>query len=275
MKILVPSAALALLAMPVFAESHVTGDRAAGETAFARQCVVCHVVENEAGETLAGRMAKIGPNLYGVAMRKLGTYPGFRYSDSMVKTGEAGIVWNEENFVGYVQDPTGWLRAKLDDPKARAKMTFKVRKKEDAQNIYAFLESIGPDVEMDDGAGSKEDMKAEPVETPVSYSSDQADRGEDRFKKDCVECHGDDLKGGLNGGPPLRGVNFLQKYADGAPASAMYGFMSNAMPPNAPGRYSPTTYADLMAYILKRNGFQTGAALPSDLDALDHLIVDK
>jgi mono/diheme cytochrome c family protein len=112
------------------------------------------------------------------------------------------------------------------------------------------------------------------VESPVSFSSDQADRGEKRYAKDCEECHGKTLKGGLNGGAPLRGLSFEQKYAD-APASTMFEFMSNEMPPNAPGRYSPSTYADLMAYILKRNGFRPGAPLPSDLDALDYLIIEK
>jgi mono/diheme cytochrome c family protein len=110
---------------------------------------------------------------------------------------------------------------------------------------------------------------------PVSYSSDQADRGEERYKSQCAECHGDDLRGGLNGGPPLRGMAFEQKYADGAPASWMFEFMSGTMPPNAPGRFSPSAYADLMAYILKRNGFQSGAPLPSDVEALDNLIMQK
>ena len=47
------------------------------------------------------------------------------------------------------------------------------------------------------------------------------------------------------------------------------------MPPDSPGRYSPAVYADLMAYILKRNGFKPGADLPSDLDALDSLTMQK
>ena len=116
---------------------------------------------------------------------------------------------------------------------------------------------------------------ADPVEGPVSYSSDQADRGKAKYLSACVECHGDDLKGGLSGGAPLRGVNFLQKFANGAPASALYLFTSILMPPNSPGRYSPSTYADLVAYILKRNGFRAGAPLPSDVDALDYLIIEK
>jgi len=116
---------------------------------------------------------------------------------------------------------------------------------------------------------------AAPAEKPVSFAADQADRGEKKYTSDCVECHGDDLRGGMNGGPPLRGVSFEEKFAGGAPASALFTFMSTLMPPNAPGRFSASTYADVMAYILKRNGFKAGAPLPSDLDALDNLIVEK
>lgn len=117
--------------------------------------------------------------------------------------------------------------------------------------------------------------QATPAPVLVSYTAEQAKRGEDRYKRDCVECHGDDLGGGLLGGPPLKGAGFEEKFAQGAPASALFGFMSTAMPPNSPGRYSPTVYADIMAFILKKNGFQPGAELPSDIDALDTLTVEK
>lgn len=146
------AAACTAFATPVFAESHemaLQGDVAAGEEAFNRQCVACHVVVNDDGETLAGRNARTGPNLYGVAMRTLGTVEDFRYSDSLVQAGEQGMVWDEENFAGYVQDPTGWLREVLDDRRARGKMAYQVRGEEDAFNIYAYLADIGPEVEMD------------------------------------------------------------------------------------------------------------------------------
>ena len=115
----------------------------------------------------------------------------------------------------------------------------------------------------------------ESTTSPVHYLSEQADRGEERFERDCEDCHGDDLRGGLIGGPPLRGLAFEQKFADGAPASAMFGFMSALMPPNAPGRYTPEVYADLMAYILQENGFPDGEPLPSDMESLNNLIVQK
>jgi mono/diheme cytochrome c family protein len=112
--------------------------------------------------------------------------------------------------------------------------------------------------------------------TPVSFTADQADRGKKVFSEDCVECHGKDLKGGLLGGPPLRGVAFDEKYAKGAPAGTLYEVMSGTMPPNAPGSYSPGTYADLMAYILKTSGYKTGSTeLPADVDALYNLTIQK
>ena len=142
MKLTATLAAATLLAAPAFAQA--TGDPAAGEEAFS-QCVTCHVVEHE-GEVLAGRNAKTGPNLYGVALRQYGVVEDFRYSDSMVEAGEAGNVWTEANFVPYVQDPTGHLREVLDDRRARGKMTYKLRDEQEAFDIYAYLVSIGPEL---------------------------------------------------------------------------------------------------------------------------------
>lgn len=124
------------------AEITASGDAAAGEKAF-RQCVACHVVVNDAGETLAGRNAKVGPNLYMNPGRTAGTVEGFRYSDSMVKAGENGLVWTEDTFVPYVQDPTGYLREFLGDAGARGSMTHKVRKADEAVDLFAYLVSLG------------------------------------------------------------------------------------------------------------------------------------
>ncbi|SMX46704.1 c-type cytochrome [Actibacterium lipolyticum] len=131
-----------LAAAPVFADSHgATGDAAAGEKAF-RQCVACHVVVNEAGDTLAGKKAKTGPNLYGIAGRAAGAQEGFKYSKSMVAAGEAGLVWTEESFVAFVKDPGGYMKEASGDSKARSNMSFKVRKEGDAENLYAYLASL-------------------------------------------------------------------------------------------------------------------------------------
>ena len=135
MKYLPLAATIVLLSAPVFAE----GDAANGEEIFNRQCSTCHVVENEAGEVLAGRAAKVGPNLYGVVGRTPGTYPEFEYGDSLVAYGATGAVWAEENLLAYMQDPTDFLRTALDDRRARGKMAFQLRDPQDAADVYAFL----------------------------------------------------------------------------------------------------------------------------------------
>lgn len=140
-KTLLAAAATAMLAPAAWADGHASGDAAAGEGAF-RQCVACHIVANDAGETLAGRNARTGPNLYAIAGRAIGAQDGFRYSPSMAAAGEAGLMWDEASFVAYVQDPTGYLREALDDGSARGAMAFRVRSEEDALNLYAYLVSL-------------------------------------------------------------------------------------------------------------------------------------
>ena len=140
-------------AVPAFADGHASGDAAAGEKAF-RQCISCHVVVDDDGKTLAGRKAKTGPNLYGVAGRAAGGVEDFKYSDIIMLAGEQGVVYDEANFVAYVQDPTGWLREVTGD-NGRGKMSYKVRKEEDAVNLYAYLASLAPaPAEEEEGTGT-------------------------------------------------------------------------------------------------------------------------
>ena len=138
-------AALSLmLASPVMAGGHsATGDVVAGEIAYSKQCVACHVVVNDDGEKLAGRNGKSGPNLYNIAGASAGIVEDYRYGKSIVAAGaKNGLIWTEETFVAYVQDPKGFLRSFLEDKKARAKMSYKVRNEDDARNIYAYLFSL-------------------------------------------------------------------------------------------------------------------------------------
>src|SRR5687768_13987514 len=58
------------------------------------------------------------------------------------------------------------------------------------------------------GTGPSPDIVLAQATTPVTFSAEQADRGETRYGRECVDCHGDDLGGGLLGGPPLKGVAF-------------------------------------------------------------------
>ena len=141
MKVLSTAAIVAVLATPAFADGHAStrGDVASGEQQFNRQCVACHVVQDASGEILAGRTAKTGPNLFGIAGQQIGGVEGYRYGDAIVEYGAAGNAWTEESFVAYVQDPTGWLREVLEDRRARGKMAYQVRDEDHAYDIYAYL----------------------------------------------------------------------------------------------------------------------------------------
>lgn len=139
------SVALVVAGSTAFADGHgaaPSGDAALGAEVFQRQCVACHVVVNGAGETLAGRNARTGPNLYGISQRGIGGAEGFNYSEGVVALRDQGAMWNEADFSAYVQDPTGWLREATGDRRARARMSFQLRNEADALNVYAYLVSL-------------------------------------------------------------------------------------------------------------------------------------
>ncbi|MFN3643708.1 MAG: c-type cytochrome [Gemmobacter sp.] len=124
----------------------LAGDPAAGERAFG-QCATCHVVQNEAGEVLAGRNARQGPNLYAIAGRQAGIVEGFRYGNSIVQAGEKGLAWDEDSFVAYVLNPNTFLRDYLGDNRARGNMAFRVRSEDEARNLWAYITSLAPQPE--------------------------------------------------------------------------------------------------------------------------------
>jgi len=77
MKYLIAASATLLgLAMPALAE----GDAAAGEKTF-NQCKACHMIAS-ADETIV-RGGQVGPNLYGVIGRTMGSVEDYRYSDGL------------------------------------------------------------------------------------------------------------------------------------------------------------------------------------------------
>lgn len=129
----------ALTTTPVFAE--ITGDPVKGEAVF-KQCQTCHVVADADGNVLAGRNGKIGPNLHDLDGRHVGSLEGFKYGKDIAAVGESGLIWDEALFVEYVQDPAKFLKAKLDKSNAATKMSFKLKKPEDAADVYAYIASF-------------------------------------------------------------------------------------------------------------------------------------
>ena len=130
--------ALAFLSSVLAAPAFAAGDAEAGAKVF-NKCQTCHVVADAAGETLAGKNAKTGPNLYGIVGRAAGTYPEFKYGESIVALGASGFTWTEADLVTYVADPAKFLKEKSGDSKAKSKMVFKLTNETEAANVAAFL----------------------------------------------------------------------------------------------------------------------------------------
>lgn len=145
MRLLAIGAVMTAFAMPAFAE----GDIEAGESQFGRQCVSCHLVQNDAGDTLAGRNGRTGPNLYHVPFGPVGSVEDYSYSDAIVQWAEDGGMWDEETFVGFMMNPTNYLRDVTGDARARSKMAYQVRDEQQARDIFAFLVSLNPEAGED------------------------------------------------------------------------------------------------------------------------------
>jgi cytochrome c len=143
MKLTLTAFALAFAITPAFAQDAPTGDAEAGAKVF-NKCQTCHVIINDAGEVLAGKAGKTGPNLFGLPGRTAGTYPEFKYGDGIIAAGAAGVVWNETDFIAYVADPAKFLKEKTGDAKAKTKMTFKLPKEQEAKDVWAFISSLSP-----------------------------------------------------------------------------------------------------------------------------------
>ena len=118
-------------------------DATAGETEFSRQCVACHVIRTPSGETVAGRNALTGPNLWGMVGARVGGVDGFRYGTGMAEMAARGRTWDEASIAAYLQDPTGWLQRELGDRRARGKMAYMVRDAGQAADIAAYLATLG------------------------------------------------------------------------------------------------------------------------------------
>jgi cytochrome c len=119
--------ALAVLATPALAD----GDPAAGERAF-RQCAACH--------QLAEGQHRVGPSLHGLFGREAGTADGFRYSPDVVAAGEAGLVWEHDTLLAYLDNPTEFLKEALDKPRVSTRMPNRYPDEQMRRDIIAYLE---------------------------------------------------------------------------------------------------------------------------------------
>ncbi len=114
--------------------AHAAGDAAKGEKVFNR-CKTCHAVGD-------GAKNRTGPVLTSVYGGPAGAVEGYKYSASLSPAAEQGLVWNEENLIGWLANPTGFLKEKLGDDAARSKMVLRVTNTDDAKDVIAYLASF-------------------------------------------------------------------------------------------------------------------------------------
>ena len=118
---------LTALLLPIAANA-AEGSAAAGAAVF-KKCTACHSAEQPVN--------KVGPHLVGIIDRpaaSLGDYG--RYSEAMKAEGEKGLRWDEAALSAYLAGPKKMI------PKTR--MAFSGLKPGDADDVIAYLRSLGP-----------------------------------------------------------------------------------------------------------------------------------
>jgi mono/diheme cytochrome c family protein len=89
------------------------------------------------------------------------------------------------------------------------------------------------------------------------YSATQAARGSDGFARNCAICHGASL-GGMGEAPALVGAQFISDF-NGLSVGDLFERIRTTMPLNNPGGLSRDQYADILAFMLKSNGYPVGS----------------
>ncbi len=98
-----------------------TGDLSHGEKVF-KKCAACHSIESGGGN-------KIGPALYNVVGRKIGSLNDYKYSKALL---EYGKNWNFEELNGFLLKPKTWIKG--------TKMAYAgLRKEKDRASILLYL----------------------------------------------------------------------------------------------------------------------------------------
>jgi cytochrome c5 len=101
------------------------------------------------------------------------------------------------------------------------------------------------------------------------YTDAQASRGATAYDATCSGCHRADLGGAT--GPSLKADRFARTFA-GKDLKTLFTRIATTMPRNMPASLADEAYLDIVAYVLRENGFRAGS---QDLtaDALDGIRV--
>ncbi len=88
------------------------------------------------------------------------------------------------------------------------------------------------------------------------YTEAQALRGEDAYYESCSRCHRDDLRGGAEA-LSLIGPRFIDQWREDK-LNSLFTHISTRMPRAPAPKLAENTYLDIVAFILKSNGYPAG-----------------
>ena len=89
------------------------------------------------------------------------------------------------------------------------------------------------------------------------FTAAQARRGETTYKQLCARCHMETLAGGDEAGE-LTGSAFMSSWS-GQTLADLHERIRTTMPTDTPGVYSSQQVTDVIAYMLRFNGFPSGS----------------
>jgi mono/diheme cytochrome c family protein len=99
------------------------------------------------------------------------------------------------------------------------------------------------------------------------YAEAQAVRGKDHYLKECSSCHMADLSGS-DQAVSLNGEPFILQW-ENRTVNDLLTSIRTTMPQGTPGQLNSQAYADVVAFLLRSNGFPAGSSeLPRDPDLL-------
>ena len=88
------------------------------------------------------------------------------------------------------------------------------------------------------------------------YTAEQAERGRAFYAKVCASCHGESLMG-QDQSPGLVGPEFLANWS-GQTVADLFEQTRKSMPKDNANGFSRQEYLDVVAFMLKANGFPVG-----------------
>ena len=106
------------------------------------------------------------------------------------------------------------------------------------------------------------------------FTDMQARRGEATYQSNCAACHGRTLQATNPDAPSLTAPSFGISW-HGKPVADLFALMRTSMPLGAGGSLSDPEYLDIVAYILKFNGYPAGdRELGSEDQMLRQIVIE-